>query len=210
MDPEAAAADATGGAPRRAEGGGGPERLRAAHPRFVDAVVADARITAAFRGERHEFRSRADGLVQALRLMVTSDAFLGQSAYRFKARMQALGVPVLPWIAHRLAMVTAQISIGDAAVVHPGVFIPHGQVVVEGVTEIHPGATLAPWVTLGLLGPGVVGPTIGPLATIGTGAKVLGQVRVGKGSRVGANSVVLDDVPDGATAVGMPARTVTD
>jgi serine O-acetyltransferase len=54
------------------------------------------------------------------------------------------------------------------------------------------------------------GPDVGPLATIGTGAKVLGPVKVGARAQVGANSVVLDDVPPDATAVGAPARVVSD
>ena len=67
---------------------------------------------------------------------------------------------------------------------------------------------LFPLVTLGLIGPDLTGPTIGPRAQIGSGARVLGKVRVGADARVGANAVVLDDVPDGATAVGVPARVV--
>ena len=183
--------------------------MRAKHPRFWEAVLADAKVTAGFRGERAKFHSQADAVAQALRLMAVSDAFLAQAAYRAKARMQALGIPVLPRIAHRVAMVTAQVSIGDPVVVHPGVYLPHGQVVVDGLVEIHSGAILMPWVTLGLIGPDLIGPTIGPGARIGTGAKVLGRVQVGENARVGANAVVLEDVPANATAVGVPARTVS-
>lgn len=170
--------------------------------------MADARIAAAYHGERSEYRSRLDALLQVLRLMLVTNAFVGLVAYRAKARMQALGIPILPWIAHRLAMMTAQISIADTAVVQPGVFIPHGQVVVEGVSVIGTGAVLSQWVTVGLLGPGVVGPTIGPGARLGPACQVLGPVTVGKGARVGANSVVLEDVPKQATAIGMPAKVV--
>jgi serine O-acetyltransferase len=182
--------------------------LRARHPRFLEALLADARITAAYRGERSEFRGRVDALLQVLRLMLMSDAFLAHAAYRLKARMQALGIPVLPRIAHRVAMVTAQISIGDPVLMHPGVYIVHGQIVADGLVEIHSGAVLYPWITLGLIGPDVVGPTIGPGARIGTGAKVLGKVQVGENALVGANAVVLDDVPADTTVVGVPARPV--
>ena len=179
-------------------------------PRFFDAVLADARVAAAYRGERSEFRSRLDGLIQALRLMLVTDALLGQAAYRLKARLRARGIPVLPWIAHRVAMMTAQISIGDDAVIKPGVFIPHGQVVITGITVVHTGAILLPWVTLGLIGREVVGPTIGSQARIGTGAKVLGELTVGRAARVGANSVVLNDVPPDTTVVGAPAKAAAD
>ncbi len=181
--------------------------LRARHPRLREAVLADARVTAAYRFERHEFRSRLDALLQILRLMCVSDAFLAHALYRVKARGQALGVPVLPRIAHRLAMMVAQVSIGDPVVVQPGVYIVHGQVVIDGLVEIGSGAVIGPWVTVGLRGE-LQGPTIGAGVSIGTGAKVLGNVRVGDGAQIGANAVVLHDVPAGATAVGAPARTV--
>ena len=59
-------------------------------------------------------------------------------------------MPVVPRIAHRLAMMLAQVSIGDPVVVHPGVYIVHGQVVIDGQVEIQSGVTIAPWVTIGL------------------------------------------------------------
>jgi serine O-acetyltransferase len=187
----------------------GPERLRdvrARHPRFRVALLADARVTAAYRGERFEFRSRLDALWQCLRLMVVADAFLAQACYRAKARLQSLGVPVLPWFAHRAAMVFGQVAIGDPVVVAPGLYLLHGQVVIDGFTEIGPGARIAPFVTIGLQAGSFQGPTVGANVWIGTGAKVLGAVQVGNGASIGANAVVISDVPTRATAVGVPAR----
>lgn len=182
--------------------------LRARHPRLRVALVADARMTALHRGERHEFHSRADTIVQILRLAWVSDAFLAQALYRVKARLQALGVPVLPRLAHRLAMSLAQISIGDPVIVHPGVYIVHGQFVADGLVEIGSGAVIAPWVTIGLRAGDVQGATLEPHVSIGTGAKIIGSVRIGSGAQVGANAVVVRDVPAGATVVGAPARPV--
>jgi len=181
--------------------------VRARHPRLRDAMVADARVTAAYRFERHEFRSGWDTALQALRLMWVSDAFLAQTLYRAKARLQALGVPVLPRVAHRLAMASAQVSIGDPVIVHPGVYVVHGHVVIDGLVEIHSGTVISPFVTIGLRGD-LVGPTIGPNVSIGTGAKVLGKVHVGAGAQIGANAVVLEDVPAAVTVVGVPARAL--
>ena len=146
-------------------------------------------------------------MVQTLRLMWVSDAFCALALYRAKARLQGLGVPVVPRLAHRLAMAIAQVSIGDPVLIHPGVYVVHGQVVVDGMVEIHSGVVIGPFVTIGLRG-SLKGPTIGPGVNIGTGAKVLGPIRVGAGARIGANAVVLDDVPEGATVVGSPARPV--
>ena len=182
--------------------------IRARHPSLREALVADARITAGYRGERDEFRSRTDAAVQMLRLAWVSDAFLAQALYRAKARMQALGVPLLPRLAHRLAMAIAQVSIGDPVVVQPGVYIVHGQVVVDGLVEIDRGAMLFPFVTIGLRAGDFRGATIESDVSIGTGAKVIGPVRIGAGARVGANAVVVDDVPPGTTVVGAPARAV--
>jgi serine O-acetyltransferase len=180
--------------------------LRARHPRLREALVADARVSARYRGERHEFRSSRDAAMQILRLAWVSDAFLAQALYRVKARLQALGVPILPRVAHRLAMIIAQVSIGDPVVMHPGVYIIHGQFVADGLVEIHSGAIIAPFVTIGLRAGDVRGATIGPDVSIGTGAKVIGGVLIGAGAQVGANAVVVDDVPAGSTVVGAPAR----
>ncbi len=102
-------------------------------------------------GERFEFRSRLDGLVQAIRLAWVTDAFLAQALYRMKARSQALRLPLLPMVAHHLAMVTGQVCIGDPVVMRPGVYLPHGQVVIDGLVEIERGTTIAPFVTIGLI-----------------------------------------------------------
>jgi serine O-acetyltransferase len=181
-------------------------QIRARHPHFLEAVIADAKITAAMRSERSEFRGRKDALLQAARLAWVSDAFLAQALYRAKARLQALGVPVLPRIAHRLAMMTAQICIGDPVVMRPGVYIAHGQVVIDGFVEIHRGVVIFPWVTIGLRAGNFRGPTIGRNATIGTGAKIIGPVTVHSGASIGANAVVVNDVPANTSVAGVKAR----
>ncbi len=182
--------------------------LRARHPRLREAVVADARATAAFRGEASDAQGTLAVARLILRLCWTSDAFLAQALYRVKARAQARGVPVLPRLAHRGSMALAQVSIGDPVLVAPGVYVIHGQVVIDGLVEIGPGVTLAPWVTIGLKAGDPRGATIERDVAIGTGAKVIGPVRIGAGATIGANAVVVDDVAPGATVVGAPARPV--
>lgn len=182
--------------------------VRAGHPGFAASVAADARITASNRGERFEHRSGLDAALQALRLALVTDAFLAQCCYRAKAALQARGVPFLPRPLHRLAVTRGQVVIGDPVVVEAGVFVPHGQVCIDGMTRIGSGTVIGPFVTIGLVSGEVVGPTIGERVRIGTGARVLGPVRVGDGASIGANAVVVDDVPPGATVVGVPARPV--
>ena len=179
--------------------------LRSRHPRFTEAVLADTVTTAQHRGERFAFRSKLDAAAQALRLVWVSDAFLAQVLYRAKAAMQRRRIPLLPRIYHRLAMMLAQVTIGDPVVVHPGVYIVHGQVVLDGIVEILPGTVISPWVTIGLKAGSVVGPTVREGVSIGTGAKLVGPIEIGAGARVGANAVVVRDVPPGMTATGVPA-----
>jgi len=182
--------------------------IRAQHPPFVRTVLEDARVAASYRGERQEFRSGVDGIGQALRLAWVSDAFLAQALYRAKARLQGLGVPMLPRLAHRLAMMIAQVCIGDPVVIEPGLYLAHGQVVIDGIVTIGGGVVIFPWVTIGLRAGDFHGPTIGRGVHIGTGAKVIGPVHVGAHARIGANAVVVDDVAARTTVVGSPARPV--
>jgi serine O-acetyltransferase len=167
-------------------------------------------MTARHRGERFDFRPGLDAIVQTLRLMWVSDALIAQALYRLKARLQALGVPVLPWLAHRMAMQIAGVAIGDPVLVRPGVYLLHGQVVIDGIAEIESGAVIGPFVTIGLRAGNFDGPRIGRNVQIGTGAKIIGPVRIGAGARIGANAVVVHDVPEGTTVVGAPARPVTE
>jgi serine O-acetyltransferase len=186
-------------------------QVRARHPRFVAAVVADAREAATTRGERSTFRGRGDALVQVLRLAWQSDGFIGLCFYRAQARFDTMGMPILAQLAHHLAAMTSNIVIGETVVVEPGIFIGHGSVVVDGLVEIQRGTALMPNVTIGLPRDprlNMRGPTIGKNVRIGTGARVLGPINVGDGALVGANAVVLQDVPPNATAVGVPARVI--
>ena len=180
----------------------------ARQPRFFSALLADAKFAASAQGELSTFRSRPHGLLHALRLMWESDAFLALALYRAQARLDALGVPLLPRLAHRLAMITAQVCIGRTVVMQPGVHLGHGQVVIDGFVEIDAGVVIHPWVTIGLRGGNYRGPRIERDVRIGTGAKILGNITVHRDARIGANSVVVTDVPAHATAIGVPARII--
>ena len=102
--------------------------------------------------------------------------------------------------------------------IHPGAtigrnfFIDHGFVVIGESAEIGDDVTIYQHVTLGGTNPsnGVPGkrhPTIGDGVIIGSGAQVLGPITVGNRARIGANAVVTRDVPEGATMIGIPARS---
>lgn len=100
------------------------------------------------------------------------------------------------------------IEIHPGATIGKGLFIDHGMGVVIGETaEIGDDVLIYHGVTLGGTGKdtGKRHPTVGNNVVIGCGAKVLGPINVGNNARIGANSVVLKDVPDDSTTVGIPA-----
>lgn len=100
------------------------------------------------------------------------------------------------------------IEIHPGAKIGKGLFIDHGMGVVIGETaEIGDNVTIYHGVTLGGTGKdkGKRHPTVGNNVIIGCGAKILGPISIGDGAKIGANSVVLKDVPKGKTAVGIPA-----
>jgi serine O-acetyltransferase len=108
--------------------------------------------------------------------------------------------------------------------IHPGakigknLFIDHGMGVVIGETsEIGNNVTIYHAVTLGGISPSVESdrqrnakrhPTVGDDVVIGSGAQIIGPIKVGNGSRIAANAVVVNNVPDNATMVGIPAKAV--
>ena len=132
--------------------------------------------------------------------------------YRLQAWLKDNRVPLLPNLLRRLTMLLAGVSIGDRVRIGPGLLLNHGHVVIDGDTTIGPLCSVAPFVTIGLNtggpDPSLAGPTIGKFVFIGTGAKLLGPIHVGENARIGANAVVLQDVPPNATAVGVPARVL--
>ncbi|MGH9654891.1 MAG: serine O-acetyltransferase, partial [Bryobacteraceae bacterium] len=114
------------------------------------------------------------------------------------------------WISHVSRFLTG-IEIHPGAKIGERLFIDHGLGVVIGETaEIGDDVLLYQGVTLGGTGNqcGKRHPTLGNRVVVGTGAAILGDIRLGDGVRVGAGSVVVHSVPEGATVVGIPGRVV--
>ncbi len=131
--------------------------------------------------------------------------------HRISHLLYSLGVPFLPRLLSQVARFFTGIEIHPGADIGPGLFVDHGMGAVIGETAIvGRDVTLFHGVTLGGVDgrPGRRHPWIGDGVVIGAGAKVLGALCVGEGARIGAQSVVLSDIPPGATAVGVPARII--
>ena len=132
-------------------------------------------------------------------------------AYRVAHALQLAGVPFLPRLISMLTRALTGIEIHPAAEIGRGLFIDHGAGVVIGETAaIGDDVTLYQGVTLGGTGfaTGKRHPTVQDNVTIGSGAKLLGPITIGHGAKIGANSVVITDVPPNATVVGNPGHPV--
>ena len=133
--------------------------------------------------------------------------------YRLRNHLVRRNVPLLPYVCELVSSAVWHVSIGRLVDIGPGLMVPHGHIVLDGVVKIGARCTINPWVTIGLSGRrrwgfDSRGPMIGDGVFIGTGAKVLGPITVGDNVRIGANAVVIEDVPANATVVGAPARIV--
>ncbi|MGE5656728.1 MAG: serine O-acetyltransferase [Actinomycetota bacterium] len=121
-------------------------------------------------------------------------------------------VPFFPRLLSHIARFLTGIEIHPGAAIGKGVFIDHGMGVVIGETAIVGDyALIYQGVTLGGTGKesGKRHPTLGNHVVVGAGAKVLGNINIGEGVRVGAGSIVLRDVPDFCTVVGIPGRIIS-
>lgn len=132
-------------------------------------------------------------------------------AYRVSHKLYLKKLHFPARLVSQVARAITGIEIHPGATIGRGLFIDHGSGVVIGETaEIGDNCTLYQGVTLGGTGKhtGKRHPTLGDNVMIGAGAKVLGPFRVGSNSKIAAGAVVLDEIPDNSTAVGIPARVV--
>jgi serine O-acetyltransferase len=131
--------------------------------------------------------------------------------HRFAHALHESGVPLAPMALSYASRAVTGVEIHPAASIGTDLFIDHGSGVVIGETaEIGDRVTLYQGVTLGGTGfaRGKRHPTVEDDVTIGSGAKLLGPITVGHCAKVGANSVVIEDVPPNSTVVGNPGHPV--
>jgi serine O-acetyltransferase len=149
--------------------------------------------------------------VGPLEILATWPGVHALLAHRVAHALHDARVPFLPRAVAALSRSITGIEIHPAACIGQGFFIDHGMGVVIGETaELGDDVTLYQGVTLGGTGfaTGKRHPTVQDNVTIGSGAKLLGPITVGHGSKIGANSVVIHDVPPNSTVVGNPGHPV--
>jgi serine O-acetyltransferase len=132
-------------------------------------------------------------------------------AHRVAHALAAAGVPALPRLIAYASRTLTGVEIHPSARVGRGLFIDHGMGVVIGETaELGEDVTIYQGVTLGGTGfaCGKRHPTVEDNVTIGSGAKLLGPITIGHGAKIGANAVVINDVPPHSTVVGNPGHPV--
>jgi serine O-acetyltransferase len=136
--------------------------------------------------------------------------FQALAAYRLGSALRRRGVPILPAACRRWAVAFCGVDILPGAEIGGGCIVAHGLgLVVGGRTVVGEDCTLLQGVTLGEARFDELDcPRLGARVTVGAGAAVLGGITVGDGALIGANSVVLEDVPPGAVVAGVPARVI--
>lgn len=154
-------------------------------------------------------RDRDPAATNALEIILTYPGLHALWMHRVAHFLHGLGVPALPRLVSMWARRVTGIEIHQGATIGRGFFIDHGMGVVIGETaEIGDNVTIFQGVTLGGTGKekGKRHPTLEDNVVVAAGASVLGAITVGKNARVGAGAVVIQDVPENCTVVGVPGR----
>jgi serine O-acetyltransferase len=149
--------------------------------------------------------------IGTLEIVLTYAGVQAILSHRIAHALHTASIPIVPRTLAYVSRSATGIEIHPAANIGSDFFIDHGTGVVIGETvEIGDRVTLFQGVTLGGTGfaTGKRHPTVEDNCTIGSGAKLLGPINVGHGSKIGANSVVIHDVPPKSTVVGNPGHPV--
>ncbi len=170
-------------------------------PMMIKTIKADFAI----------IRERDPAARGLLEILLCYPGFQALSLHRISHRLWKYHLPLFPRLLSQITRALTGIEIHPGARIGTGVFIDHGMGVVIGETaEIGNRCLLYQGVTLGGTGKenGKRHPTLAENVVIGAGAKVLGAIKVGANTRIGAGSVVVRDVEANSTVVGIPGRVV--
>lgn len=147
------------------------------------------------------------GFLQRARMVWTHQSLQATALFRLSCLCSRHGIPLLPGILRRLNVTLYGLDIPASQRIDGGMYLPHTVGTVIMAQRIGRNVTLVSNVTIGMRHEPIF-PIIGNDVYIGAGARILGPVTIGDGASIGANAVVLTDVPAGATAVGVPAKII--
>jgi serine O-acetyltransferase len=166
---------------------------------------------AAFRGDIQAAKDRDPAVPSTLQVVFAYPGVHAIWGHRVSHWLWGRGAKVTARTLGEITRILTGVDIHPGAILGTGVFIDHATGVVIGETaEVGEDVTIFHGVTLGGTGreTGKRHPTIGDRVTIGAGAKVLGAIKVGEDSRIGANAVVVKEVPASSVVVGVPGQIV--
>ena len=147
-----------------------------------------------------------------LSAILGTEMFGANLFYRLQGYANARGWLLVSGWLKALSRIFYAVSIGNEVRAEGGLYIAHGHVVVDGVCVLGRRCSLGPFVTIGLGNStrapfDTEGPCLGEGVVVGTGAKILGSVSIGDRALIGANAVVVSDIPEGHSAAGAPAQS---
>lgn len=166
-------------------------------------------IAVVFSSEIKSTRERDPAAKGYLEVILLYPGLHAVISHRICHSLWNMKIPILPRALSQMTRFFTGIEIHPGAQIGKGLFIDHGMGVVVGETSIiGDDVTLFQGVTLGGTGKetGKRHPTVGNNVVVGTGAKVLGNITIGEHSYIGANAVILRDVPPHSTVVGVPGH----
>lgn len=168
-------------------------------------------VSVLFREEIQAAFERDPAATNFIEVLLTYSGLHALILHRFTHRLHLWKIPFFPRFLSQVGRSFTGIEIHPGATIGKRCFIDHGMGVVIGeTTEIGDDVTLYQGVTLGGTGKekGKRHPTLGNSVVVGAGAKVLGNIHIGDNTQIGANAVVIRDVPPQSTVVGIPGRVV--
>jgi serine O-acetyltransferase len=186
---------------------------------MFENIREDFQVYAHFTGvKRWPWPFSANWLFDFRRWMVALWMFPFSSVllFRLKKWLKKYHVPILPRICDWINQIVWQVQIADNVEIGPGFCISHGLVLIGGEVKIGRHCTFNPYSGAGLAHKRVVGhpverligPTLGDNVYVGGGGRMIGPIKIGNNVRIGANTLVVHDVPDDAVVVGNPPRLV--